>query len=120
MAKNISFFTLRPGVEASEVLKVLPELEEGVLSRVYITALASPSVFPNKHKPLQDAREFMFETGDESTAGNSDFVNSQLFKLLVSDCHLGVMHSFQAIGIGFRRPDSGQGRATAEILGEVK
>lgn len=119
MAKTISFFTLRPGVEASEVLKVLPELEEGVLSRVYITALASPSVFPNK-KPLQDVREFMFETGDESTAGNSDYVNSQLFRLLVSDCHLGVMHSFQAIGIGFRRPDSGQGRATVEVFGEVR
>lgn len=118
MTKTISILTLRPEVEASQVLEVLPELGEEVLSRVFTTVLASPSVFPNK-KPLQDAREFMFETGDESTAGNSDYVNSQLFKLLVSDCHLGVMHSFQAIGIGFRRPDRGQGRATVEVLGEV-
>lgn len=118
MTKTISILTLRPEVEASQVLEALPGLGEGVLSRVFTTALASLSALPNE--PLRDARELMFETSDELTADNSAFVSSQLFKLLVSDCHLGVMHSFQAIGIGFRRPDSGQGRATSEILGEVK
>lgn len=33
---------------------------------------------------------------------------------------LGQMRSFQSVGIGFRRPDSGQGLATAVILGKVK
>lgn len=118
MPKIISILTLRPEVEASQVLEVLPELSEEVLSRVYITALDSSVLLSDE--PLRDAREFMFETSDESTAVNSAFVNSQLFKLLVSDCHLGQMRSFQSVEIGFRRPDSGQGRATSEILGEVK
>lgn len=118
MAKIISILTLGPEVEAQQVLEVLPNLGEEVLSRVFITALASLSAPQNE--PLRATQKFMFETADESTSENSAFVNLQMFKLFVSDLHLGQMHSFQSVGIGIRRPDSGQGRGTVEILNKVK
>lgn len=118
MPKTISFFTLRPGVEAQRVLEVLPDLGEDVLPRVWITALASLNGDPDE--ALRATQEFMFETTDESTAENSALVNLQLFKLLVNNLHLGQMRTFQSFKIGVRRPDSGQGRATVEILDKVK
>ena len=118
MEKNIYFLTLRPGVEAERVLEALPDLGERVLTRVWITALTPPSVFPDKqNNPLQAVQEFMFETSGESTDDNLTFVSSQLFKLLVSELHLGQMRSVQSISIGVRRSYSGQGRGTVEILG---
>ena len=115
MEKNIYFLTLKPGVGAERVLEALPDLGEEVLSRVWITALAYPTVFPDI--PLQAVQEFMFEASGESTDGNLEFVNLQLFKLFVSNLHLGQMRSVRSISIGVRRPDSGQGRGTVEILG---
>lgn len=112
---NISFLTLRPGVEAQRVLDALPDLEEKALSRVWISALAPQSVFPDK--PLKAVQEFMFETNGESTDDNLAFVNSQLFELLVRKLHLGQMRSVRSISIGVRRPDVGQKRGTVEILG---
>jgi len=115
MGKIIRILSLKPEAEPQQVLDALPDLGEEVLPHVWITALASPSAFPNE--PLQDARKFMFEISDELTPKNSAFVSSQIFNLLVSDLRLGVMSTFKSVRIGVRRPDSGQRRGTVEILG---
>lgn len=97
MAKIISILTFGPEIEVKQVLESLPDLGEEVLSRVKITTLATQPAFSDK--PLQEIRRIMFETSDESTADNSAFVQSQMFKLLVSKLHLGQICSFQPVEI---------------------
>lgn len=119
MPKLISILTLGPEIEAQQVLDTLPDLRGEVLAHVVIRALIPP-FFASPNEPFQATRGFMFETTDEATVDDAAFISWQVFNLLVSNRHLGKMRSFQAVGIGVRRPDSGQGRGTVEILGEVK
>lgn len=114
MTKFIDILTLRPEVEAQQVLEVLPDLGDVVLSHVFITALVSPN------EPFKATREFMFETTDERIGNDSALISLQVYNLLVSNLRLGQMRSFQSVGIGVRRPDSGQGRGTVEVLDRVK